>query len=98
MSEIERIQSLIEDHRDHDRSLNHHIFEITPKNSEACASETESTIHKDLEDLKAKVKEIYEQKYTTHEPEAPTFHRSEYKSDSSSRFGETRYRDLLPPP
>lgn len=98
LREIERIQTIIEEQRDQENSLSKHIFEMTPKNSEACASETESTIHKDLEDLKAKVKEIYNQKYTTTlEPEAPVFHRSEYKSDSSSRFGESR-QDILPQP
>jgi hypothetical protein len=55
MGEIERIQSIIEE-GDHDHSISRHILEITPKNSEACASETESTIHRDLEDLKTKVK------------------------------------------
>jgi hypothetical protein len=48
LTEIDRIQSVIEEQKDLDHSLYRRFLETTPKNSEACASETESTIHKDL--------------------------------------------------
>lgn len=95
LGEIERIQNLIEEQQDQEQSLGRHIFAPTPKHSEA-ASETESTIHKDLEELKAKVKEIYNQKYTTtHETEPAAYHRSDYKSDASSRFAENHQEAFL---
>jgi hypothetical protein len=88
MREIERIQALIDEEKHFDSLLAHSNVDLTHKNS--LASETESTINKDLEDLKSKVRDIYEKNFKNME-EVPVFHRSSYKSDSLQRYIDDDY-------
>lgn len=63
--EIERIQKIMDEQRMEVDFLAHSNIEIINKKGEVLASETESTINRDLEDLKSKVKEIYDKSWKT---------------------------------
>lgn len=96
LTEIQRIQSLIEEQRHVENIFTYSNLDILQKNNEVCASETESTINKDLEDLKSKVKDIYEKSYR-HIEESPAFHRSAYKQDNrANRFKEEELGKHIP--
>lgn len=77
LAEIQRIQGLIEEQRHPDNVFTCANLDLLHKNSELCASETESTINKDLEDLKTKVRDIY-QHTCSHLDDPPAFHRTAY--------------------
>lgn len=96
LAEIQRIQSLIEEQRHPENIFTYSNLDILQKNNEVCASETESTINKDLEDLKSKVKDIYEKSYR-HIEESPVFHRSAYKRDNrDNRYEEDELGKHIP--
>lgn len=61
LAEIQRIQALIEEQRHHENLFTCSNLDLPLKHNELCASETESTINRDLEDLKAKVRDICQQ-------------------------------------
>lgn len=87
LAEIQRIQGLIEEQRHPDNIFTCSNLDILHKNNELCASETESTINKDLEDLKTKVKDIYQRTYN-HLDDPPAFHRTAYHHHTLEHQGD----------
>lgn len=95
LAEIQRIQGLIEEQRQPEHLFTYSNLDILQKNLEVCASETESTINKDLEDLKTKVRDIYENSYR-HIEHSPAFHRSAYQQDRDGRYDEDELGRHIP--